>query len=384
MAGIHKTTDEYEIMTDTRSKELTEVLEKLSQLVAFDTQNPPRNINAEGGIIGYLKEQLPGFEFKLYDAGNACMGLLATRGKTDRLFNFHIDTVPIAPNWTREPHQLTIESDKAYGLGACDIKGASACMLVAAQHTSEPLALLFSTDEEHGSSAAVKYFLTENHDYKEVLVSEPTEAKAVLAHRGIQSANIQFTGVSGHGSAERAIQDNAIHKASKWLAKTLDWIVDLDASFQNLKSVPFNAGKIEGGIKANMIAADCSLSFGFRPLPGMNSSHMLESMAEIALSVTKDEQLFSLTPAFFGPTLPAASQDFARAITRAEQLAEDCAIEVGDAVSFWTEASLFSDADMTALVYGPGNIEQAHTPDEWVALEQLDSVVQKYINIITQ
>lgn len=365
------------------SETLSDVLRHLQVLVAFDTRNPPRDIHAEGGIISYLKDNLPGFSFRLYDAGDGCMGLLACRGETNRLFNFHIDTVPVAPNWQRDPFQLTIEDDKVYGLGACDIKGASACMLTAASQTDGPLALLFSTDEEHGSSLAVKTFLEQNSDYQEVLVSEPTLAKATLAHRGIQSGRIQFTGVSGHGSSARALKDNAIHKNSRWLSQCLDWIENQSATFQNLSGIPFNAGRVEGGIKANMIAAESDMTFGFRPLPGMDSKQMLEQMQNMAVKVTASQDDFELTAGFFGPTLPAANQDFNDAFAAAEKLATDCNLTIGPAVDFWTEASLFSQAGMTALVYGPGNIEQAHTPDEWVALDQLQTVVDSYIEIIT-
>lgn len=366
--------------------QLEKVLEILTKLVGFDTQNPPRDIYTEGGIVSYIQSQLVdhGFEFKIYDAADGCIGLLATRGETSRLFNFHIDTVPIAPNWTRDPHNLTVEGDRAYGLGACDIKGASACMIAVAQQTTAPLALLFSTDEEHGSSLAVKTFLEQNQDYQEVIVSEPTLAQAVLAHRGIQSGRIDFAGVSGHGSAARAITDNAIHKAATWLSATLDWIKQNDASFQNLTAVPFNSGKIEGGIKANMIAAECGMNFGFRPLPGMDSGKMLETMYQIAtekVGISEDD--VELQALFFGPTLPAANQDFDTAYQAGKKLAESCQLTVGPAVDFWTEASLFSQACMTALVYGPGDIAQAHTPDEWVALEQLQTVADKYLEILS-
>ena len=368
-------------MSGSKDQILVQTLEHLKKLVAFDTQNPPRDISSEGGIIEYLKNNLPGFEFTLYDAGDGCMALLAERGKTERLYNFHIDTVPVAPGWERDPFALSIEGDKAYGLGSCDIKGASASMLTAASLTEGPLALLFSTDEEHGSSLAVKNFLNQNSNYSEVIVSEPTMAAARVAHRGIQSAKVNFTGRSGHASEARAIEDNAIHKQSQWLNKVLQSLKASTASYKTLKGVPFNVGKIEGGIKNNMIAASCELTFGFRPLPGMDSKLMLDDMKAdaAALGYTND---FTLEPMFFGPTLPAANQDFNEALNAAEQLADKCAIPIGEPVNFWTEASLFSEAGMTALVYGPGNIEQAHTADEWVALEQLEKITNHYIAMI--
>ena len=133
-----------------------------------------------------------------------------------------------------------------------------------------------------------------------------------------------------------------------------------------------------------MIAANCEMNFGFRPLPGMDSKNMLAEMVKLGHDLNYDDSDFELTPAFFGPTLPAANQDFDSAYHRAEQLALNCGLTVGPAVDFWTEASLFSQAGMTALVYGPGDIVQAHTADEWVEIKQLDTVVNQYIHMIEQ
>ncbi|MCP3674339.1 MAG: acetylornithine deacetylase [Gammaproteobacteria bacterium] len=366
-------------------KELATTLEHLTALVGFDTQNPPRDITTESGIFSYLKKNLPGFTFKMYDAGKGCISLLATRGNPELLFNFHIDTVPTAPAWSTDPFSLIIDEseEKATGLGACDIKGASACMLTAISKVEGDVALLFSSDEEHGSSVAVKYFLATNHGYKKVIISEPTQVKAVLAHRGIQSAKIQFCGTSGHASEPRALKDSAIHKSGKWISATLDWVEKQTQSFESLSGLPFNIGKINGGIKANMIASNCELAFGFRPLPGQDAKAMLVELQQLASTInniSSDEAL--LTNGFFGPTLPAANQSFELAIENATALATENQLPIGPAVAFWTEASLFSEAGLTAIVFGPGDIAQAHTADEWVSLNQLQQVELHYTKII--
>ncbi len=355
-------------------------LAHLEKLVSFDTQNPPRAITADGDIFSYLKQQLPGFKLLIDDQGDGCISLLAIRGKPDLLFNFHIDTVPVADNWTQDPFSLTIKDNKATGLGACDIKGAAACMLSAVSQTTGDVALLFSSDEEHGSSVAVKAFLKNSFGFSKVIVAEPTNAQAVLAHRGIQSATATFKGISGHASEARAFNDSAIHAAGNWMAKALQWVSEQQQTFESLSGLPFNIGKIDGGIKANMIAANCDLKFGFRPLPGQNSQVILKTLETLA---TEQAQL-CIEPAFFGPTLPAANQDFDQAITQAKQLANENNLPIGQAVNFWTEASLFSEAGLTALVFGPGDIAQAHTADEWVYLSQLKQVEQHYIAIINQ
>ncbi len=378
-----------QLTEDQLLEDLNPLLEHLSALVGFDTQNPPRDIAVESDIFEYLKSQLPGFEFQMHDAGDGCISLLAKRGSPTLLFNFHIDTVPAAAAWTTDPHELIIGTNDngqiATGLGACDIKGASACMLSAVAKSSGDVALLFSSDEEHGSSIAVKAFLNTEHGFTKVIVAEPTNAKAILAHRGIQSGKIYFSGLSGHASEERALKDSAIHKSGKWMAAALDWVEQQTQNFDSLSGLPFNIGKVDGGIKANMIAASCEMAFGFRPLPGQDAALMLDELQQLACDVNhlpSDEVI--LAPGFSGPTLPAANQDFDVAISKASALANDLHLPSGEAVAFWTEASLFSQAGLTAVVFGPGNIAQAHTANEWVSLKQLQLVEQHYIQILNQ
>lgn len=360
----------------------TAVFKHLQTLVKFDTQNPPRKISAESDIFKYLKENLIGFSFEFIDAGDGCLSLLATRGHSDLLFNFHIDTVPIAEGWTSDPHHLIQQDEHLVGLGACDIKGASACMLSAITQTSGDVALLFSSDEEHGSSLAIKKFLTLEHGFKRVIVSEPTKVKAVVAHRGIQTAIAKFKGVSGHASEKRALTDNAIHKAGKWIASATSWIEQQTDTVENLVGLPFNVGIINGGVKANMIAASCELKFGLRPLPGQDSELLLSELGKLLDDTNTNANDVKIVAGFFGPCLPAANQDFNLSMEKAKALASELNIEIGDAVNFWTEASLFSQSGLTAIVFGPGDIAQAHTANEWVAISQLQQVEKIYINIL--
>jgi len=359
----------------------SDIFKHLEKLVSFDTRNPPRKISQESPIFAYLKDNLEGFSFKIIDAGEGCLSLLAIRGNPELLFNFHIDTVPIADGWNSNPFELIKVDDKLVGLGACDIKGAAACMLSAVNHSKGDVALLFSSDEEHGSSLAIKKFLTTEHGFKKVIVAEPTKAKAVLAHRGIQTATATFSGESGHASEQRAIKDNAIHKAGKWIALVTEWFEKQLTSVDQLTGIPFNIGNIKGGIKANMIAANCEMKFGFRALPGQDSSEILSTLQQLGKETAVSSSL-ALTTGFFGPCLPAANQSFQEMTLSAKNLAQQLNLEIGTAVNFWTEASLFSEQGITAFVFGPGDIAQAHTANEWVAISQLEAVENKYTNIL--
>ena len=358
------------------------VLRHLEALVACDTRNPPRAIAAEGGIFDYLRDALPGFALTLRDHGDGAVSLLAVRGAPATLFNFHLDTVPATDGWSDNPLRLRVERERAYGLGACDIKGAAAAMLTAAASTDGPLALLFSSDEEANDAHCVPGFLSAPHPFRRVVVAEPTGARAVLMHRGIVSARAAFVGHAGHASEPRALDDNAIHRAVAWSGRALGWArTQREQRFGELSGVPLNLGRIEGGVKGNVIAPSCELRFGFRPLPSQSVDDLLAMFRGMA----SPRELGELQELFRGPPLPAApGAEAQRQLAAARAFADALGLPVGPAVGFWTEASLFSAAGLDALVYGPGDIAQAHAPDEWVALAELEQVAHQYHRMISE
>jgi acetylornithine deacetylase len=212
------------------------------------------------------------------------------------------------------------------------------------------------------------------------MVAEPTCGKAVLAHRGIQSVRARFEGRAGHASAAHGPTDSALHQAVRWSAAALDFAESRSQeSFGGLRGMRFNLGRIEGGIKANMIAPEAELRFGMRPLPSVNMDDLLEDLRTL---VEPAPAVFEGT--FRGSPLPADAANAEQCLREARALAQGLDIPVGDAVDFWTEAALFSKAGLTTFVYGPGDIAQAHGADEWVALEQLEAAARTYLRITEQ
>lgn len=137
---------------------LQSTLVHLKALLGFDTRNPPRAIDT-GGIFDYLRAQLPGFNVEVSDHGAGAVSLFATRGTPKLLFNVHLDTVPDSKQWNASPFELRVTGDRAIGLGACDIKGAAAALLAAANASGGDVALLFTTDEEGADPRCVRAFL---------------------------------------------------------------------------------------------------------------------------------------------------------------------------------------------------------------------------------
>ena len=342
------------------------VLEHLAALVAFDTRNPPRAIGT-GGIFDYIRAQLPDFQVTVTDHGAGAVSLFARRGDPALLFNVHLDTVPDSPAWSADPHVLRIEGDRAIGLGACDIKGAAAALIAAARAVPGDAAFLFSSDEEANDPRCIAAFLAAAHGFRRVLVAEPTGCEAVLAHRGIAAVQLRFHGEAGHASGAQALTASAVHKAMRWGVEALALAEgEAQQRFGGLAGLRFNIGRVEGGIKANVIAPAAEVRFGFRPLP----SHDVEQLHARFAALAPEGSDYAVT--FHGPSLPAGEASAAEERRlAARDFAEGLGLPIGNAVDFWTEASLFSAAGLDAVVYGPGHIAQAHTADESVSIDQL-------------
>ena len=357
---------------------LSDTLRHLAALVAFDTRNPPRAIDSDG-IFAYIAGELPGFAIEVIDHGAGAVSLYAVRGKPKYLFNVHLDTVPDSPQWSASPFALRVTDDRAIGLGACDIKGAAAALIAAANLGSGDAAFLFSSDEEANDPRCIAAFLARGIAYAGVLVAEPSNSEAVLAHRGISSVLMQFEGRAGHASAHQSSADSALHQAMRWGNRALDHVDALaHERFGGLTGLRFNIGRVVGGIKANVIAPNAELRFGLRPLPSMDSDQLLQQFAALA-----DPPAAQFSETFRGPSLPSGViADAERRRLAARDVADALDLPIGSAVDFWTEAALFSQAGYTALVYGPGDIAQAHSADEWVTLAQLERYGASVLRII--
>ena len=351
------------------------LLNHLKSLIECDSQNPPRAITPDDGMFVHARAVLKaaGFSVSVTDYGDGHVNLFARRGESNLLFNCHLDTVPIGEGWTRPPLALTLEGEKAYGRGVCDIKGAAAALLALAESTDARMAILFSSDEEGAGGCCVRRFLDNPAHYRfnKVVVCEPTGCEAVLAHRGFLSVKGRFTGIAGHSSEGRALADSAIHRIARWTTAALDYCqVEADDG----RPTCFNVGLASGGTKSNVIAGEANLHYSARLGPGQCNEELLAHLSGLGGA----EEYANWHVPFSGPPLPAAGQDEkeVRAFCERQQ------VPIGEPVDFWTEASLFSAAGMPALVLGPGNIAQAHTADEWVTLEQLDCALRTYKRIV--
>jgi len=356
----------------------TRPLEHLQALVACDTQNPPRVIDGDSPIFSYCSRVAgSSFDIRTRDHGDGHVSWYAVRGRPKVLFNVHLDTVPVGEGWSSDPHRLEVRDGRAYGRGACDIKGAAAALLTLAERGAGNMALLFTSDEEGAGGCCVARFLEsgEAARYRQVVVAEPTACKAVLGHRGFLSVKTRFHGTPGHSSEARALRENANHQMARWAARAVGLAESRKASPED-PATCLNIGLVEGGTKSNVIAGSAFVHWSARLQPGESSEAFLR---DIRACADADAQVNWDVP-FRGEPLPAAGRNDgdARAWCASRQL------PIGDPVDFWTEASLFSAAGLPALVLGPGQIAQAHQADEWVALEQLSQALDLYGKLVAR
>jgi acetylornithine deacetylase len=350
------------------------LLRHLDALIAFDTQNPPRNLQGGSLLFEYLRTALgAGFDWDITDHGKGRVSFLAVRGQPQVLFNVHLDTVPALAGSRFPPLKMALHEARVYGRGACDIKGAAACLPTVAGETEAPLALLFTTDEEGAEGCCVSEFIAAGRAeaFSSVIVAEPTGCMAEVVHRGFLSVKGVFTGEPGHSAERRTLRDNAIHRMARWSAAAL-----AEAKRQEedgLRSC-FNIGTVEGGVKSNIIADRAAIHWSARLLPGQNNERFLRQLLKLEAAEYAEWEV-----PFSGPPLPGADG----AELAAGEWAQTHGLDVGEGLDFWTEASLFSAAGIPSLVFGPGTIEQAHVIDEWVSLEQLDTALNIYRKLVT-
>ena len=350
----------------------TRVLEHLAALVGADTSDPPATVRADNAALVYAASVLEGCDFRteITDLGGGRVYVVASRGAPRLLMSCHFDTVAADPAWTRDPFALSVEGERAYGLGACDIKGGGAAMLAAAEATDRNVAFIFNTDEEGGHGICVGHFLGRGViEPAAVVVAEPTGMRALKRHRGFASCSVTFKGEASHTSGAAAAERSAAHAAIRWGHAALA----LTRPGGILEHARFNIGVVEGGTAWNVTASRVTMSYGFRPRPGDDPAAMTEALRACVPSGAELEWSDEKT----APALPSLADT-----PPVEPLLEHWGIEPGPDADYWTEAAMFGAAGLPAFVLGPGHIAQAHQADEFVELSQLDAAAATFAAVI--
>lgn len=338
-------------------------------------------------LAGWLEDS--GFKVEIipvpHKAGKK--NLIATLGKgVDGLvLSGHTDTVPCDLDlWSRDPFTLTEKDHRLYGLGSCDMKSFFALAIEAAsglQHKDlqNPLTILATADEESSMSGARALTAAQLCQSRFAMIGEPTSLKPVAMHKGIMMLAIRLQGKSGH-SSNPDLGVNAMEQVAPVIASMLEFRTELQDRFQHpafdVTFPTLNLGCIHGGDNPNRICDHVSLEIDLRILPGMDNSSIKDQLSERLEKVLRLTGIVGSIE-FLHPAIPSfTASDTSPILEAVEKLTGQ---ERG-AVAFATEAPFLHDLALDTIVMGPGNIDQAHQPDEFLEIKHL----QPTIDIIRQ
>jgi acetylornithine deacetylase len=301
----------------------------------------------------------------------------------------HADTVPFdAHLWQHDPLKLSEDNGRFYGLGTADMKAFLALAIEAARGLSaadlkQPLIILATADEEsamHGARALVDAGRPLG---RYAVIGEPTGLRPVRTHKGVMGEAVRLTGRSGHASDPR-LGNNALEGMHEILTAVLGWRDELRRTYNNpvfpVSFPTINPGHIHGGDNANRICGYCELHLDLRVLPGLDPADLRGELTQRVAAIAERRGLgWAVEPLF--ESIPPVETPAASAIVRA---AEALTGHVAEAVSFGTEAPFFTQLGMETLVLGPGDIEQAHQPDEFLAIDRIEPTVTLLRQLIRQ
>lgn len=293
----------------------------------------------------------------------------------------HTDTVPYDEGkWQHDPFSLTQANERLYGLGTSDMKAFLALALEAsrelrASDLKEPLIILATADEET-SMAGAKALVDRNLPRaRHAVIGEPTGLRPVHMHKGMLMEAIRLEGHSGH-SSDPALGNSALEAMYSVIGALRQWRTELQDKHHDPRfAVPvptLNLGHIHGGDNPNRICPECELHIDLRPLPGMELQALRQELHHRVLSTLRDSGIQASFKSLFDG-VPAMETPANAAIV---QLAEKLTGHIPEAVAFGTEAPYLNQLGMETLVLGPGDIAQAHQPDEYLAVDRLTPTVE--------
>jgi acetylornithine deacetylase len=361
----------------------------LAKLIAFPTVSRDSNLE----LIAFVEAYLAGHGIDSHRVPSPCgrkANLFAQIGPAVAggvILSGHTDVVPVdGQDWSSDPFALTERNGRLYGRGTCDMKGFDALVLALVPEMlrkglKRPVQIALSYDEEVGCLGAPSMIAAMRRALppaSAVLVGEPTELGVVTAHKGATGLETIVTGHTVHSSlvhrgvsavmiAAELIQWHSARMAENAAA----------ANPQDPFDPPYttlHCGKIEGGTARNLVASDCRFMTDFRVLPGESVEGWVQKYRSFCDEVT--QRMRATHPGTGievrqGHVLPGCKPETeGSAETLARQLSGDNAVRV---VSYGTEAGQFQAAGYSACIIGPGSIEQAHQPDEYITVAQFEA-----------
>lgn len=361
----------------------------LGDLIGFSTVTSESNLDLIDYADAYLT-RAGAHTTITRDRWGSKANLLATIGPMvdgGVVLSGHTDVVPAdSEHWTGAPFVASRREQRIYGRGAVDMKGFIACAMAmaprfAAADLPVPIHIALTFDEEVGCLGApllIEELLRTGPRPAVAIVGEPTQLRIVEAHKGCYEYTTTITGVEGHGSAP-AKAVNAVEYAVRYVNHLLELRRDLadrvtDDSPFDPPEATVSVGTITGGTARNVVAGACSFEWEFRSVRRSEAEYVIDQVAafERGLLAEMREQHpeAGIVSEVVGAVDGLEPQRPSPALELVASLLDDPEVDVA---AFSTEAGLYQQAGIPAVVCGPGSIDVAHQPDEYVTIEQLEA-----------
>ncbi len=360
----------------------------LGDLIGFPTISTDPNIDLINSIANRL--DMVGARVEIFpDPSGQKANLFATIGPERDggiVLSGHSDVVPVADqDWASNPFDMLEHDGRLYGRGTCDMKGFIAATLAmapqyAALNPDRPLHFAFTHDEEtgcFGARALAQTLRAKGLTPGVAIVGEPTMMRVIEGHKGCYEYTTRFSGLAGHGSApDRGV--NAVEYAVRYIARLLDLKHRLRdrAPADSLFEPPWttiNTGRLSGGVAHNVIPSEAVVDWEMRPVQTSDADFVKDSLKtyieqELLPAMRAVDPESDIVTEVIGEVegLIPTTDNEARTI-----VSELTGANHAECVAFGTEAGIFQSLGMSAVICGPGSIEQAHKADEFVALDQL-------------
>lgn len=301
-------------------------------------------------------------------------------GPEGLILSGHSDTVPFDENrWQSDPFRLTERDGRLHGLGTADMKSFFALIIEALRDIPldklrKPLTVIATADEESSMCGAQALAELGSRLGRHVVIGEPTGLRPIRSHKGITMEAIRLRGRSGH-SSDPALGNSALEGMYRVIGELLAWRAELQQRHRNplfAVDVPtLNLGHIHGGDNPNRICGHCELHIDLRPLPGIALDELRDELARRLTALIEPTGLELEIERLFSGVAPMETPAQAAIVRAAEELTGHSA----GAVAFATEGPYFNALGMETVILGPGSIDQAHQPDEYLALDQIRPAV---------
>ncbi len=374
------------------------LMSMLQQLIATPSISSvnPRLDHENSTIINLLAQWLEGLGLDVdvlpVPGRPGKANLIARMGSGDEglVLSGHSDTVPYDDGrWSRDPFVLTEENSRLYGLGTADMKSFFALVIEAIREMpldrlKQPLTIIATADEESSMSGAQALVTRQQRLGRYAVIGEPTGLRPIRMHKGIAMEAIQLTGRSGH-SSDPANGVSALDGMYTVMGELMAWRKELACNHRNpmfkVETPTINLGHIQGGDNPNRICAFCELHIDMRPLPGMTLDDMRSVLKKrLAVALQGSGLQLAVKPLFHGTPAMETAADSA-IVKYAQELTGFDA----EAVAFGTEGPYLTELGMETIIMGPGDIRQAHQPDEYLevshikpAIELIRSLVRRF------